>query len=202
MRSKLASARMTAMPETPHACAYVVGDDGLARWSDLHADAWIGLLETHKQLTRAMDAELEAKHGLSLSGLEVLGRLAAADGCRLRLSARGRVQPQPQSRIADRRRPRTPRSRATRDMRQRRPGRRGPLDERRGWRSPARPRPPTSSRSGSASSISSPPRNWPSWPPCSAGSPALTPCSCARSPCPSAAVRLDRSVARAVAEPP
>ncbi len=77
---------MTAMPETPHACAYVVGDDGLARWSDLHADAWIGLLETHKQLTRAMDAELEAKHGLSLSGLEVLGRLAAADGCRLRLS--------------------------------------------------------------------------------------------------------------------
>ncbi len=74
------------MPDPPAACAYVVGDDGLARWSELHADAWIGLLETHKQLTRAMDAELEARHGLSLSGLEVLGRLAAAAGRRLRLS--------------------------------------------------------------------------------------------------------------------
>jgi DNA-binding MarR family transcriptional regulator len=77
---------MPVMPDPPTACAYVVGDDGLARWSDQHADAWIGLLETHKQLTRAMDAELEARHGLSLSGLEALGRLAAADGRRLRLS--------------------------------------------------------------------------------------------------------------------
>ena len=49
-------------------CAYVLGDDGLATWSDAHADAWIGLLETHKRLTRALDAELEAEHGLSLSG--------------------------------------------------------------------------------------------------------------------------------------
>ena len=62
------------------ACAYVVGDDGLSRWSDTHADAWIGLIETHKRLTRALDAELEAQYGLSLSGLEVLGRLAAMDG--------------------------------------------------------------------------------------------------------------------------
>jgi DNA-binding MarR family transcriptional regulator len=77
---------MPAMPDPPTACAYVVGDDGLARWSDRHADAWIGLLETHKQLTRAMDAELEAQHALSLSSLEVLGRLASADGRRLRLS--------------------------------------------------------------------------------------------------------------------
>ena len=69
------------------ACAYVVGDDGLARWTDVHADAWIGLLETHKQLVRALDAELESKHGITLSALEVLGRLAAADGRRLRLSA-------------------------------------------------------------------------------------------------------------------
>jgi len=69
------------------ACPYVVGDDGLAAWSETHADAWIGLLEAHKRLTRALDAELEARHGLSLSGLELLGRLAAADGRRLRLSA-------------------------------------------------------------------------------------------------------------------
>jgi DNA-binding MarR family transcriptional regulator len=79
---------MTSIPSTKLAasCAYVVGDDGVSRWSDTHADAWIGLLETHKQLTRALDAELEARHGLGLSALELLGRLAAADSRRLRLS--------------------------------------------------------------------------------------------------------------------
>ena len=71
---------------TASSCPYVVGDDGLARWSETHADAWIGLLETHKQLTRALEAELENRHGLSLSGLEVLGRIAASDRRRLRLS--------------------------------------------------------------------------------------------------------------------
>jgi DNA-binding MarR family transcriptional regulator len=71
----------------PTACAYVLGDDGLATWSDTHAEAWIGMLETHKRLTRALDAELEAEHGLSLSGVEVLGRLAAADERSLRLSS-------------------------------------------------------------------------------------------------------------------
>ena len=75
----------TAKPHT-QTCSYVLGDDGLARWSDLHRDAWIGLLETHKQLTRALDSELEAEHGLTLSALEVLGRLAAAEGRSLRLS--------------------------------------------------------------------------------------------------------------------
>lgn len=68
-------------------CAYVLGDDGLATWSDTHADAWIGLLETHKRLTRALDAELEAEYGLTLSGVECLGRLAASDGRAMRLSA-------------------------------------------------------------------------------------------------------------------
>jgi DNA-binding MarR family transcriptional regulator len=66
--------------------SFVIGEDGLARWSQIHADAWIGLLETHKRLTRALDAELEAQHGLSLRALEVLGRLAAADGHCRRLS--------------------------------------------------------------------------------------------------------------------
>lgn len=77
----------TGSPEgTADACSYVLGDDGLARWSDVHADAWIGLLETHKRLTRMLDAELDAEHGLTLSALEVLGRLAAAPERRLRLS--------------------------------------------------------------------------------------------------------------------
>lgn len=69
------------------ACSYVVGDDGLATWTDTHKDAWIGMLETHKRLTRALDAELEAEHGLSLSGVECLGRLAAADDRAMRLTA-------------------------------------------------------------------------------------------------------------------
>ncbi len=73
-------------PTSPE-CAYVLGNDGLATWSETHADAWIGLLETHKRLTRALDAELEAQHGLTISALEALGRLAAAPGRSLRLSA-------------------------------------------------------------------------------------------------------------------
>lgn len=72
---------------TSTSCAFVLGDDGLATWSDTHAEAWIGLLETHKRLTRALDAELEAEHGLTISALEALGRLAAAPGRSLRLSA-------------------------------------------------------------------------------------------------------------------
>src|SRR5207248_4923127 len=73
--------------KTSSDCAFVLGNDGLATWSDTHADAWIGLLETHKRLTRALDAELEAEHGLTISALEALGRLAAAPGRSLRLSA-------------------------------------------------------------------------------------------------------------------
>ena len=78
---------MAATTKNPSkACSYVVGDDGLASWSKTSADAWVGLLETHRRLTRELDAEVEASHGLSLSGVELLGRLAAADKRRLRLS--------------------------------------------------------------------------------------------------------------------
>lgn len=68
------------------ACPFVAGDLGLASWTDIEADAWIGLLESHKRLTRALDTELEARHGLTLSSVELLGRLAAAPGHQLRLS--------------------------------------------------------------------------------------------------------------------
>src|SRR5947199_10661963 len=71
----------------PVDCAFVLGDDGLATWTDTHKDAWIGMLETHKRLTRALDAELEAEHGLTLSGVECLGRLAASDERAMRLTA-------------------------------------------------------------------------------------------------------------------
>lgn len=74
---------MATTPQAP----YRVLTNGVAEWSERHAEAWIGLLETHKHLTRALDAELESRYGLSLSGLELLGRLAAAPDRCLRLSA-------------------------------------------------------------------------------------------------------------------
>lgn len=74
------------MATTPTA-PYRVSTNGVTEWSERHAEAWIGLLETHKQLTRALDAELESRYGLSLSGLELLARLAAAPDRCLRLSA-------------------------------------------------------------------------------------------------------------------
>ncbi|MGH2942548.1 MAG: MarR family winged helix-turn-helix transcriptional regulator [Solirubrobacteraceae bacterium] len=77
------------MPDTTqrNACSYETDAAGLTHWTESHADAWIGLLETHKQLTRALDHELTAQHGISLSGLELLARLAAADERQLHLTA-------------------------------------------------------------------------------------------------------------------
>jgi DNA-binding MarR family transcriptional regulator len=48
--------------------------------------AWIGLLQAHAELTRALDAGLHTRHGLSLSAYEVLSRLAHAENCSLRMS--------------------------------------------------------------------------------------------------------------------
>jgi DNA-binding MarR family transcriptional regulator len=66
--------------------AYFLGEDGLVRWSETHAEAWVGFLEAHKRLTRALDAELDRRHGLTLSAVEVLGRLAADEDRSMRLS--------------------------------------------------------------------------------------------------------------------
>jgi DNA-binding MarR family transcriptional regulator len=72
---------------SPHTTVpIVVGPDGFPQWSHDYAAAWIGLLATHRRLTRELDAELESAHGLTLSGLELLVRLASAADHRLRLS--------------------------------------------------------------------------------------------------------------------
>jgi DNA-binding MarR family transcriptional regulator len=60
--------------------------NGLVRWSDTYAAAWFGLLETHKRLVAQLEGELKAQHGLSLSGLELLTRLARAEGSTMRLT--------------------------------------------------------------------------------------------------------------------
>jgi len=77
----------STVPDTTRSCPIIVGPDGFPQWSEQYAAAWIGLLATHRRLTRELDAELEAAHGLSLSGLELLARLAAAPERRLRLTS-------------------------------------------------------------------------------------------------------------------
>jgi DNA-binding MarR family transcriptional regulator len=77
---------MSAQTDTTTLGCQVTGPDGSPQWNPTYADAWIGLLQTHRQLTRELDARLEAEHGLTLSGLELLARLAAAPERWLRLS--------------------------------------------------------------------------------------------------------------------
>jgi DNA-binding MarR family transcriptional regulator len=48
--------------------------------------AWRGMLAVHARVTRTLDAELQAAHGLSLSAYEVLMLLGDAAGHRLRMS--------------------------------------------------------------------------------------------------------------------
>jgi DNA-binding MarR family transcriptional regulator len=47
--------------------------------------AWRGMLRVHQTLTKALDAELEREHGLSLTSYEVLLFLGDAPGGRLRM---------------------------------------------------------------------------------------------------------------------
>ncbi len=50
---------------------------------ELHA--WRGLLRTYAKLTKALDAELEAAHGLPLTSYEVLMYIADSEGERMRM---------------------------------------------------------------------------------------------------------------------
>jgi DNA-binding MarR family transcriptional regulator len=47
--------------------------------------AWRGMLRAHAAMAKALDAQLEAAHGLPLSSYEVLMYLAGADGERMRM---------------------------------------------------------------------------------------------------------------------
>ena len=48
--------------------------------------AWVGLLHAHSSLVKQLDTELTSAHGLSLSGFEVLWRVASAEKGRLRMT--------------------------------------------------------------------------------------------------------------------
>jgi DNA-binding MarR family transcriptional regulator len=58
----------------------------LAPLSARELAAWRGMLEAHAGVTRQLDAQLHAEHGISLSAYEVLMFLADAPGHRMRMS--------------------------------------------------------------------------------------------------------------------
>jgi DNA-binding MarR family transcriptional regulator len=68
------------------ACAFVIGPDGLARLAGEQAEAWAGLLRVHRQLTRELETALQDRHGLTLSALDLLCRLADAEQRRMRIA--------------------------------------------------------------------------------------------------------------------
>ena len=53
---------------------------------DPRLDAWRGFLHAHARLTRRLDEELQAAHGLSLAEYDALLQIANAPGRRLRMS--------------------------------------------------------------------------------------------------------------------
>jgi DNA-binding MarR family transcriptional regulator len=61
--------------------------DGFKYLPPAREAAWIGLLQSHAELTRALDAALSGAHGLSLSAWDLLSRLAHASEGMLRMSA-------------------------------------------------------------------------------------------------------------------
>jgi len=63
--------------ETPEGLKYFAPQRGLA---------WLGLLQAHAELTRSLDAELQAAHGVSLSAYEMLSRLALCPEGYMRMS--------------------------------------------------------------------------------------------------------------------
>jgi len=54
--------------------------------NDRELRAWRGMLRVHAAMTKALDAQLEAEHGLPLTSYEVLMYLADAPGQKMRMS--------------------------------------------------------------------------------------------------------------------
>src|ERR1700742_2887255 len=61
-------------------------DADIRQLDDRELRAWRGMLRVHATLTKALDAELDAEHGLPLSSDEVLLHLDDAEGHRMRMS--------------------------------------------------------------------------------------------------------------------
>jgi DNA-binding MarR family transcriptional regulator len=62
------------------------GNDTITLLDGDELGAWRGMLRVHAELTRALDADLTAEHGLPLSSYEVLLFLAGSPDGRMRMS--------------------------------------------------------------------------------------------------------------------
>lgn len=76
----MARSRSHAVTPAAELCAHV------RLLSPDRTEAWFGLLQTHSEVTKALDADLIANHRLSLSAHELLFRLAVAEDGYLRMS--------------------------------------------------------------------------------------------------------------------
>lgn len=74
--------------------------DGLKYFPPDRESAFFGLLQTTVELTRALEQELNLRHGISLAGYEVLNRLAHADEGQLRMTNLAERTPLSLSRIS------------------------------------------------------------------------------------------------------
>lgn len=63
----------------------IAGDSSDLRLAAHELRAWRGMLRAHAALAKALDAQLEAAHGLQLSSYEVLTYLADAENERMRM---------------------------------------------------------------------------------------------------------------------
>lgn len=68
-------------------CEYVIGAGGASAGAGgASAEAWLGLQRATRELNRVLEGRLTDSYGLSVSELELLGRLAVAEQRRRRLS--------------------------------------------------------------------------------------------------------------------
>jgi DNA-binding MarR family transcriptional regulator len=64
----------------------LTSDRGLMYFSPEREAAWMGILQVHAELTRALDAALSARHAMTFSTYDVLARIAFAPEGALRMS--------------------------------------------------------------------------------------------------------------------
>jgi DNA-binding MarR family transcriptional regulator len=77
----------------------------MIRLTDEELRAWQGLLHAHQHVTRLLDAELQAGHGISIAEYDVLLRLARTPDRALKMSEVARrvmMSPSGLTRVADR----------------------------------------------------------------------------------------------------
>lgn len=55
-------------------------------WGAERTEAWLGLLRTSQLLIKSLDAELAARHGIGMSGFDLLSRLDESEEGHLRMS--------------------------------------------------------------------------------------------------------------------